>query len=73
MMNFISLVWGIITLLLALICLIPFLGWGNWGVIVLAIIGAIIGAFSSKKGGLYLNVIALLLAFFRLLFGGGII
>ena len=73
MMNFISLAWGVITLILALICMIPFLGWGNWGVIILAVIGAIIGAFSAKKGGMYLNIIALLLAFFRLIFGGGII
>lgn len=73
MINLISLVWGVVALFLALICMIQFLGWGNWGVIVLAIIGAIIGAFSSKKGGLYLNIIALLLAFFRLIFGGGII
>lgn len=73
MMNFISLAWGIITLILALICMIPFLGWGNWGVIILAVIGTIIGAFSAKKGGMYLNIIALLLAFFRLIFGGGII
>jgi hypothetical protein len=73
MLNLISLVWGVITLFLALICMIPFLGWGNWGVIVLAVLGSIIGGFSSKRGGMYLNIIALLLAFFRLLFGGGII
>ncbi|MBS1635894.1 MAG: hypothetical protein U0W65_11605 [Bacteroidia bacterium] len=72
-MNLLSKIWGIITLFLAIICLIPFLGWGNWGVIILAIIGTIIGAFSAKKSGMYLNIVALLLAFFRLIFGGGII
>ena len=73
MLNVISLLWGIFTLLLALICLIPFLGWGNWGVIVLAVIGIIVGAFSARKGGMYLNIVALIIAFFRLLFGGGVI
>lgn len=73
MINFISTFWGIVTLISALICLIPLLGWGNWIVIPMAIIGVIIGAISSKKSGMYLNIVALLLAFFRLIFGGGII
>jgi hypothetical protein len=71
-MDVISKIWGIITLLLAVVCLIPFLGWGNWGVIVLAVVGIILSVFSTKKGGLYLNIIALVLAFFRLIIGGGI-
>lgn len=73
MFNLLSTIWGVGTLLLALICLIPFLGWGNWGVIILAVIGIIIGAFSARKGGMYLNIVALIIAFFRLLFGGGVI
>ncbi|GEO06189.1 hypothetical protein AAE02nite_38530 [Adhaeribacter aerolatus] len=73
MLNFFSVLWGIITLLLAVISFIPLLGWGNWFVIPLAVVGAIIGAFSSKRSGLYLNIIALLLAMFRLMIGGGFI
>jgi len=73
MLNFISIVWGIVTLLFAVICLFPLLGWGNWFVILFAIVGIIIGVFSVKKGGMYLNIVALLLAFFRLIIGGGII
>lgn len=72
-MNLLSLIWGIATLLFAFVCLLPFLGFLNWLVIVLACIGAIIGAFSSKRSGLYLNLIALLLAMFRLFIGGGVI
>lgn len=73
MLNFIATLWGIVTLLFAVICLFPFLGWGNWLVILFAIVGIILSAFSAKKNGMYLNVIALLLAFFRLIMGGGII
>lgn len=73
MINFITRAWGIVVLLLALICLFPMLGWGNWFVIVLAIIGIIISAFTEKRGGMTLNIVALILAFFRLLIGGGVI
>ena len=73
MINLLSLIWGIVTLCLAVICLIPFLGWGNWFVIPLALIGVVIGAFASKKGGMIINIVALILACFRLLFGGGIL
>lgn len=73
MSNFLSTIWGVIILVLAIICLIPFLGWGNWIVIPLAVIGIIIGAFSDKRTGMYLNIIALVIALFRLSMGGGII
>jgi hypothetical protein len=73
MINTISIVWGIITMIFAIICLFPFLGWGNWLVIIFAVIGIIIGAFAQKKGGMILNIVALILAFFRLIMGGGIL
>lgn len=73
MLNFISKLWGVVTLLFAVLCLLPFLGWGNWFVIIFAIIGILIGVFSEKRGGMYLNIVALLIAFFRLIMGGGII
>lgn len=72
-MNILSTIWGIGTLLLALIFMIPFLGWLNWLIIPVAVIGIIMGAFSDRKGGMYLNIVALILAFFRLIIGGGIL
>jgi hypothetical protein len=73
MLNVIATVWGIVTLLFAVICLFPFLGWGNWLVILMAIVGIIISAFSEKRNGMTVNIVALILAFFRLIMGGGII
>jgi hypothetical protein len=73
MINAVSLIWGVVTLCLAVICLIPFLGWGNWFVIPMALIGIVIGALSARRGGMILNIVALILAFFRLIFGGGIL
>mgnify|MGYP001053220099 CR=1 FL=1 len=72
-MNLIALIWGIANVLAALLCMIPMLGWGNWFVIPSAVLGSIIGAIASKKGGLLINIVALILASFRLLLGGGII
>ena len=66
-------IWGATSILFALVCLIPFLGWGNWLVIVFAIVGCIISAFSEGSKGLLLNVIALIIASLRLMLGGGII
>lgn len=73
MINFVTRAWGIVVLLLALICLLPMLGWSNWFVIVLAIIGIIGSAFTEKRNGMILNIIALILALFRLIIGGGVI
>ena len=66
-------VWGAITLGCSIICLMPFLGWGNWVIIPFALIGCIISAFSEGYKGLWLNVIALIVASLRLLLGGGIL
>jgi hypothetical protein len=72
MLSVISKIWGVITLIFATICLFPFLGWANWGVILFAIIGTILGALSSTKGGMYMSIVALVIAFFRLIIGGGL-
>lgn len=72
-MSIIGTIWGAITLLLAMICLFPFLGWANWFIILIAAIGAIISAFTKSKNGIWLNVIALFIATFRLIIGGGIL
>jgi hypothetical protein len=72
-MNIISTLWGIVTLLLAILALFPFLGWANWFILILAVIGLIIGAFGQRKTGMLLNMVAILIACFRLFIGGGII
>lgn len=72
-MNILSTIWGIVTLLLAVLALFPLLGWANWFIIVLAVIGLIIGAFGERKTGMVLNGVAILIACFRLFIGGGII
>ncbi len=72
MLNLTSILLGLVALLLAIPSAIPFLGWGNWIVLPIAILGAGLGALSSKNGGRNFCLIVLLIAVVRLSLGGGI-
>ena len=72
MLNVLSILLGLVALLLAIPSAIPLLGWGNWIVLPIAILGAGLGALSSKNGGRNFCLIVLLIAFLRLSLGGGI-
>ncbi|HPD59977.1 MAG TPA: hypothetical protein PLL29_08195 [Paludibacteraceae bacterium] len=71
-MNTASKTIGIIALILMIIGLIPLLGWINWFVIILTIIGLIVGIFGKNNGGMILNGIVLIVSALRLIVGGGI-
>lgn len=72
MLNLVSLVVGGIALILAAIAFIPLVGWANWFIIPLAVIGAGIGAVSSSNAGRNLNIFVILVGIVRLSIGGGI-
>ena len=63
MLNLVSIFIGAVALLLAIIAFVPLLGWANWLIIPLALVGAGIGVISKQKSGRNL----------RLMLGGGII
>jgi hypothetical protein len=74
MTNFVSLVIGAVSLLLAAVAFIPLLGWANWLIIPLAVIGAGVGQMSAgSKAGRNLNIFVILVGIVRLSLGGGII
>lgn len=73
MLNVISILIGLVALLLAIPSAIPFLGWGNWVVLPIAILGAGIGALSRSNHGRNFCLIVLVVAILRLMLGGGII
>lgn len=73
MLNIVSILLGFVALLLAIPSSIPFLGWGNWIVLPIAILGAGLGALSSSNGGRNFCLIVLLIAVVRLSLGGGIV
>ncbi len=72
MLNLVSIFIGLVTLALGLIAFMPLLGWMNWLVIPIGIVGAAIGAISSTNGGRNLNLVLIVIFAIRLSLGGGI-
>ena len=74
MFNIVSLVIGVVALLFAVIAFLPLLGWANWLIIPLAVIGAGVGMISSgSKAGRNLNLFVIIVGALRLMLGGGIL
>ncbi|MEZ5681952.1 MAG: hypothetical protein R3E14_11755 [Erythrobacter sp.] len=73
MLNFLSILFGIISLVIVIPATIPLLGWANWFALPLVVIGTVLGQLSSKDSGRNFCLIVLLIAVLRLSIGGGII
>jgi hypothetical protein len=71
-LNIVSTIIGVVALVFVIIAFLPLLGWANWLVIPLAVIGAAIGAMSSGRTGLNLNILVIVVGTLRLILGGGI-
>lgn len=72
MLNLLSLLVGAIALLLAIPAFIPLLGWMNWVVVPLALLGLGLGVASRSKSGRNLNLVVIVIGILRLMLGGGI-
>ena len=72
MFNVASLIIGIVALILAVVAFLPLLGWANWLIVPLALIGAGVGAASSSNSGRNLNLFVVVVGILRLMLGGGI-
>ncbi|HEU4704193.1 MAG TPA: hypothetical protein VFS45_00565 [Sphingomicrobium sp.] len=73
MLNLASLIIGIVALVFAVVAFLPLLGWANWLIIPLALIGAAVGMASSSNAGRNLNLFVVVVGIFRLMLGGGIL
>ena len=73
MLNLVSIIIGLVALAFAVIAFIPLLGWANWLIVPLAILGAAIGAMSSGTAGRNLNIFVIIVGVVRLMLGGGIL
>jgi hypothetical protein len=73
MFNLASLIIGLVALVFAIIAFIPLLGWANWLIIPLAIIGAVVGMVSRSTAGRNLNLFVIVIGVVRLMLGGGIL
>lgn len=72
MLNAISLVIGAVALLLAIPAFLPLLGWANWFIIPMALVGLGFGIVSKRKSGRNLNLLVIVVGVLRLMLGGGI-
>jgi hypothetical protein len=72
MFNITSLIIGFVALICAMVAFLPLLGWLNWLIIPLAIIGAGIGVIARGTAGRNLNLLVILIGAIRLSLGGGI-
>jgi hypothetical protein len=73
MFNIASLIIGVVALVLAIVAFIPLLGWANWLIVPLAIIGAVVGMLSRGTAGRNLNLFVIVIGVVRLMLGGGIL
>ena len=73
MFNLVSIIIGVVGLLFAIIAFLPLLGWANWLIIPLAVIGAAVGMAAKSKTGRNLNLFVILVGVIRLSLGGGIL
>lgn len=72
-MNAISVTIGLLALVGALVGFIPLLGWLNWLVIPLAVVGLVVGLLARGTNGRNINLVVLVIALFRLTLGGGLL
>jgi len=73
MLNLLSFIFGLVSLIIVIPATIPFLGWANWLALPLIVLGIILGALSSSDSGRNFCFVVLLIAGVRLSLGGGII
>jgi hypothetical protein len=73
MLNIVSILVGLLSLLIVIPSQIPLLGWGNWLALPLIVAGIVIGALSRSNLGRNFCLIVFAIAVVRLMLGGGII
>ncbi|WP_174298280.1 hypothetical protein [Sphingomonas bacterium] len=73
MLNIVSILVGLVTLMAGLVAFVPFLGILNWFVIPIGIVGAAVGALSSRRSGRDFNLTLIAIFAVRLVLGGGVI
>ena len=71
MLNIISILIGLLSLVIVIPSQIPLLGWGNWFALPLVAIGIVVGAISRKNTGRNLCLVVFAIAVIRLMLGGG--
>jgi hypothetical protein len=71
-LNILSIIIGLGALLLLVPAFLPLLGWANWVIIPIAVVGLALGAMSSSNAGRNLNIVVVVIGTLRLMLGGGL-
>lgn len=72
MLNLLSIAFGVVAVVPVLFALLPLLGWANWFILPLPVVGLILGVLSRHRAGQRLNLVILLVAVGRLMLGHGL-
>jgi hypothetical protein len=73
MLNVLSILTGLLSLLIVIPSQIPLLGWGNWFALPVVVVGIVLGALSRSNSGRNFCLVVFAIAVVRLMLGGGII
>ena len=73
MLNIVSILVGLLSLVIVIPSQIPLLGWGNWLALPLIAVGIVVGQLSSSNGGRNFCLIVGIIAVVRLMIGGGVV
>ena len=73
MFGLVSLIIGFVALLLAVVAFLPLLGWANWLIVPLALVGAGIGMIGRGRIGRNLNLFVVAVGVVRLIIGHGLL
>jgi len=73
MLNIVSILIGLLSLVIVIPAQIPLLGWANWIALPFVAIGLAIGQLSSSNGGRNFCLVVFAIAIVRLMLGGGVV
>lgn len=73
MLNILSFLIGVLSLVIVIPAQIPLLGWANWIALPFVVVGIVIGQLSSSNSGRNFCLIVGLIAVVRLMLGGGVL
>lgn len=74
MFNLVAILIGLVALVSAAVAFLPLLGWANWLILPLAVVGAGIGQLNpGSKAGRNLCIFVIIVGALRLMLGGGIL
>lgn len=73
MFSLVSILIGCVALVLAIPAVIPFLGWANWFIVPIALLGALVGQFARGTGARNFCLAVAAFCMLRLWLGGGLL